>query len=770
MKNKKLIITGIFTLITIGTMNAQKKPYLDKTKPIEERIDLLMKQMTLEEKVGQMNQYNGFWEVTGPAPKGGDAALKYEHLRKGWVGSMLSVRGVKEVRAVQKIAMEETRLGIPLIIGFDVIHGYKTLSPIPLAEAASWDMEAIKKSASIAADEASASGINWTFGPNVDISHDARWGRVMEGAGEDPYLGSKVAIARVTGFQGDNKEDLSKINTIAACAKHFAAYGFAEAGRDYNMVDISNSRLYNTVLPPFKAAAEAGVRTFMNSFNLLNGVPATGNSFLQRDILKGKWKFDGFVVSDWASVREMLVHGYAKDGADATLKAVTAGSDMDMESHLYVAELENLVKEGKVKEALVDDAVRRILRVKFELGLFDNPYKYCDEAREKATIGNKANNDGVLDMAKKSIVLLKNACPPGRKENLLPLKKSGQKIALIGALANDKNSPLGSWRLASDDNTAVSVLEGMQQYKGNQLTYEKGTDLTIGKTAFINELVFNTTDKSGFEAAKKVAASADVVVMVLGEHGFQTGEGRSRTNLDLPGNQQELLEEIYKVNPNVVLVLNNGRPLTIPWAAEHIPAIVEAWHLGTQTGNAVAQVLYGDYNPSGKLPMSFPRNVGQVPIYYNNYSTGRPTNDEKNVFWSHYTDVEKTPQYPFGFGLSYTTFDYKNLKINKTSFAKGEPVQVSVDVTNSGNYDGKEVVQLYIHDDVASLVQPVKELKGFELVDLKKGETKTVTLTLTDKELGFYDNDGNYLVEPGTFKIMVGGSSDKGLESGFEIK
>ncbi len=764
MKNKELIIAGIMSLITIGTMNAQQKTHLDKTKPIEERIDLLMKQMTLEEKVGQMNQYNGFWEVTGPAPKGGDAALKYEHLRKGWVGSMLSVRGVKEVLAVQKIAVEETRLGIPLIIGFDVIHGYKTLSPIPLAEAASWDMEAIKKSAQIAADEASSVGINWTFGPNVDISHDARWGRVMEGAGEDPYLGSKIAIARVKGFQGETKEDLAKINTIAACAKHFAAYGFIESGKEYNMVDISNSRLYNTVLPPFKAAVDAGVRTFMNSFNILNGVPATGSRFLQRDLLKGKWKFDGFVVSDWASVHEMIVHGYAKDGADATLKAVTAGSDMDMESHLYVAELTNLVKEGKVKEALVDDAVRRILRVKFELGLFDDPYRYCNEAREKATIGNKANNNGVLDMAKKSIVLLKN------ETNLLPLKKAGQKIALIGALANDKNSPLGSWRIASDNDSAVSVLEGMQQYKGNQLTYEKGADLTVGKTAFIDELVFNTTDKSGFEAAKKVAASADVVVMVLGEHGFQSGEGRSRTNLDLPGVQEELLEEIYKVNPNVVLVLNNGRPLTIPWAAEHIPTIVEAWQLGTQTGNAVAQVLYGDYNPSGKLPMSFPRNVGQVPIYYNNYNTGRPTNIEKNVFWSHYTDVEKTPQYPFGFGLSYTTFDYTNLKLNKTTFAKGEVVKVSVEVTNSGNYDGKEVVQLYIHDEVASLAQPVKELKGFELVELRKGETKTINFTLTDKELGFFDNDGNYLVEPGTFKIMVGGSSDKGLESAFELK
>jgi len=764
MTYKQTITIGLYTLLTIGTIHAQKKPHLDKTKPIEERINLLMKQMTLEEKVGQMNQYNGFWEVTGPAPKGGNAELKYKHLRDGWVGSMLSVRGVKEVRAVQKIAAEETRLRIPLIIGFDVIHGYKTLSPIPLAEAASWDMEAIKKSAQIAADEASAAGINWTFGPNVDISNDARWGRVMEGAGEDPYLGSKIATARITGFQGDSRADLAKINTIAACAKHFAAYGFAESGRDYNTVDISNSKLYNTVLPPFKAAADAGVRTFMNSFNILNGIPATGNSFLQRDILKGKWKFDGFVVSDWASIREMITHGFAKDGAEASKKAVNAGSDMDMESHLYVEQLVNLVKTGEVNESLIDDAVRRILRVKFELGLFDDPYKYCDEKREKTIIGNKANNDGVLDMAKKSIVLLKN------EKGLLPLKKSGQKIALIGALANDKNSPLGSWRIASDDNTAVSVLEGMQQYKDNQLTYEKGSDLTIGKTTFLDELVFNTTDTSGFEAAKKVAANADVVIMVLGEHGFQSGEARSRTNLDLPGNQQELLEAIYKVNPNIVLVLNNGRPLSIPWAAAHIPAIVEAWQLGTQTGNAVAQVLYGDYNPSGKLPMSFPRNVGQCPIYYNNYNTGRPTDVDKNVFWSHYTDVEKTPQFPFGFGLSYSTFDYKNLKINKTAFAKGEAVQVSVEITNSGNYDGKEVVQLYIHDETASLARPVKELKGFELIGLKKGETKTVNFTLTDKELGFFDNDGNFLTEAGIFKIMVGGSSDKGLEGSFELQ
>ncbi len=740
---------------------AQSKMHLDQSKPIEERINLLMKEMTLEEKVGQMNQYNGSWDFTGPLPESGSEEEKYEHLKKGWVGSMLSVRGVDKVRAVQKIAVEETRLGIPIIFGFDVIHGYKTLSPIPLAEAASWDLQAIKKSASVAADEASASGLNWTFGPNVDISNDARWGRVMEGAGEDTYLGSKIAHARITGFQG---EQLNANNTIAACAKHFAAYGFAEAGLEYNSVEMSNSKLYNVVLPPFKAAVDAGVRTFMNSFNTLNGIPATGDSFLQRDILKGTWNFNGYVVSDWASIREMVYHGYAADGADASAKAVIAGSDMDMESHLYVNELVKLVKNGTVEERHIDDAVRRILRVKFELGLFDDPYKYCDATREKNTVGNKAINDAVLDMAKKSIVLLKN------ENNLLPLKKSGLKIALVGALAADKNSPLGSWRIAADDNTAISVLEGMQQYKENQLTYEKGTDVSIGQQVFVQEVKINTNDFSGFEAAKKVAKNADVVVMVLGEVGFQSGEARSRTKLGLPGNQQQLLEEIYKTNTNIVLVLNNGRPLALPWAEKHIPAIVEAWQLGTQSGNAVAQVLYGDYNPSGKLPMSFPRNVGQCPIYYNNMSTGRPANTQDNVFWSHYIDVEKTPLYPFGYGLSYTTFEYKNLKLGKSQYTKGETVEVSVELTNTGNVDGKEVVQLYINDPVASIVRPVKELKGFELVALKKGETKTIKFTLTNAELGFFNNNGKYLVEKGIFNVMVGGRSDKGLTGKFELK
>ena len=748
-------------LIVFGNGFAQTKQHMDSKKPIEERITILMKEMTLEEKVGQMNQYNGSLDFTGPRPKSDSETEKYNHIKKGMVGSMLTVRGANEVRAVQKMAVEESRLGIPLIFGFDVIHGYKTLSPIPLAVAASWDLEAIKNSARVAADEASASGLNWTFAPNVDISNDARWGRVMEGAGEDPYLGSKIAIARVNGFQGD---DLSAVNTIAACAKHFAGYGFVEAGREYNNVDMSNSKLYNTVLPPFKAANEAGVRTFMNSFNTLNGIPATGDAFLLRDILKGKWAFNGFVISDWASIGEMITHGYAADAADAAKKAVIAGCDMDMESHIYIAELVQLVKNGVVKESVVDDAVRRILRVKFELGLFDNPYKYCDEAREKATIGNKANNDAVLDMAKKSIVLLKN------DKNILPLKKSGVKIALIGALANDKTSQLGSWRIAADDESAISVLEGMKKYTNNSLVFEKGTDVATNKQVFTEEVIINSTDFSGFEAAKTAAKNAEVVVMVLGEIGFQSGEGRSRTELGLPGNQQQLLEEIYKVNPNIVLVLTNGRPLSLPWAAENIPAIVVAWQLGTQSGNAIAQVLYGDYNPSGKLPMSFPRNVGQCPIYYNLYNTGRPTDKDNNVFWSHYTDVDKTPLYPFGHGLSYTSFAYKNLKLAKTSIKKGETIQLSVEVTNTGNLDGKEVVQLYINDPVASVVRPVKELKGFELVTLKKGETKTIQFTLTEKELGFYDNQGEFLVESGLFNVMVGWNSNDGLTTKFNLE
>lgn len=728
---------------------------------IEDNIDQLLSKMTLEEKIGQMNQYNGFWDLTGPEPKAGDAAKKYEHLRKGYVGSMLNVRGVKDVRAVQKIAVEESRLGIPLIIGFDVIHGYKTLSPIPLAESASWDLVAIKKSAQMAAEEASAAGINWTFAPMVDISRDARWGRVMEGAGEDTFLGSKIAQARVKGFQGD---DLSNPSSIVACAKHFAAYGFAESGRDYNTSDVGTSTLYNVILPPFQAAKDAGVRTFMNSFNELNGVPATGDRYLQRDLLKGEWNFDGFIVSDWGSISEMIAHGYAKNGSHAAELAINAGSDMDMESYLYVEELAQLVKDGKVEESFIEDAVRRILRVKYELGLFDDPYKYCNETRESEVIGSQKIHDASLDMAKKSIVLLKN------ENNVLPLKKTGQKIALIGALASDKTSPLGSWRIAADDSTAVSVLEGLKQYEGNSITYAKGADVSLGKSEFAIEVKINTTDKSGFDEAIQAAKSADVVVMVLGEDGFQSGEGRSRTELGLPGVQQELLETIYKANKNIVLVLNNGRPLTITWADEHIPAIVEAWQLGTQSGHAIAQVLYGDYNPSGKLPMTFPRNVGQLPLYYNYKNTGRPSLPGKDVvFWSHYQDQKNGPLYPFGHGLSYTTFKYENLAIENNYSATGK-VEVGVTLTNTGKVKGKEVVQLYIRDSYASVTRPVKELKGFELVELNPGESKNIAFTLTKDELGFFNNQGEFLVESGHFEIFVGGSSYTTLAAEFEIQ
>ncbi|WP_430972355.1 beta-glucosidase BglX [Sunxiuqinia rutila] len=723
---------------------------------IEGKVERLLAQMTLEEKVGQMNQYNGFYDATGPAPSEGDAKNKYEHLKKGWVGSVLNVKGAQEVFEMQRVVVEESRLGIPLIFGLDVIHGQKTLAPIPLGEAASWDLEAIEKSARIAAIEATATGQNWTFAPMVDISRDARWGRVMEGAGEDPYLGAKIGVARVKGFQGD---DLSANNTMAACAKHFAGYGFAEAGRDYNTVDVGTSTLYNVIFPPFEAAVSAGVKTVMNSFNILNGIPATGDRFLQREILKGKWGFQGFVVSDWGSVGEMIKHGYAKDLKEAAELAANAGSDMDMESYAYVKYLAELVREGKVSEELVDDAVRRILRLKFELGLFDDPYRYCNTEREKELLYHEDHMKGVLDVAKKSIVLLKN------ENNLLPLAKNQKNIALIGALASDKTSPLGSWRVSSDDNTAVSVLEGLEAYS-NDFKYAKGPKLVTSEVAFHIPLTFNMTDRSGMKEAIELAKRSDIVVMVLGEHGLLSGEGRSRVNIDLPGLQQELLEEVYKVNRNIVLVLMNGRPLALPWADQHIPAIVEAWHLGTQSGNAIAQVLYGDYNPSGKLTMSFPRHVGQCPIYYNHYSTGRP-DVKPEVFWSHYSDESNDPLYPFGYGLSYTTFEYDALQVNVKS---NEMVEVLVNVTNTGQVEGEEVVQLYLHDKAASVVRPVKELKGFEKIFLKPAESKQVKFTLTNKELGFFNHKGEFVVEPGMFDLMVGTSSVEGLNGQFELK
>ena len=752
----------ILIILTLNGCQTNTNISNNRTDIINKQVDSLLGIMTLDEKIGQMNQYNGFWDVTGPAPKNGDAKFKFNNLKKGLVGSMLNVRGVEEITALQKIAVEETRLGIPLIIGNDVIHGYKTLSPIPLAEAASWDLKEIENSARIAALEASAAGTNWTFAPMVDISRDARWGRVMEGAGEDPFLGSLIAAARVRGFQGD---DLSKNHTIAATAKHFAGYGFSESGRDYNTVDVSKNTLYNVILPPFKATLDAGVRTFMNGFNELDGIPVTGSSFLQRDLLKGEWEFNGFVISDWGSIREMIPHGFARDGSHATELAIKAGSDMDMESHLYIKKIKELIEAKKLDIELVDDAVSRILRVKFELGLFDDPYRYLDAEREKEVINHPDNHKAVLEMAKKSIVLLKN------ENQLLPLNKSDQRIALIGALANDNNSPLGNWRTNSDNKTAVTVLEGMKAYPDNKLIYSKGADVNLnddGVVKFHEKVKINDTDKSGFNAAKNAAKNADVVVMVLGEDGFQSGEGRSRTDIGIPGVQQELLEEVYKVNKNIVLVLMNGRPLNINWADKNIPSIVEAWQLGTQTGNAVAQVLYGDYNPSGKLPMSFPRSVGQIPIYYNYKNTGRPGPDN-TVFWSQYNDQLNTPLYPFGYGLSYTSFEYSNLKIDNKNLTVGNSINVSVDLKNTGNYTGKEVVQLYIKDRFASVTRPVRELKGFEMISLNPGEIKTVNFEISETLLQFYSANEIWESESGFFDIFIGTNSNADLQESFEL-
>ncbi len=723
-----------------------------------EVLDLLS-QMTLEEKIGQMNQYNGFWEVTGPPPSSGDDATKYENLKKGLVGSMLNVHGVENVRKVQELVVNQSRLGIPLIIGFDVVHGYRTMSPIPLAEAASWDLEAIEHSARIAAEEASASGVAWTFAPMVDISRDARWGRVMEGGGEDPYLGAKIAAARVKGFQGD---DLSAENTIAACAKHFAAYGFAEGGRDYNTVDISHATLYNHVFPPFQAAVDAGVSTIMNSFNELNGTPATASSFLQRDILKGLWGFEGFVVSDWASIEEIVDHRNATSRREAASIAIKAGSDMDMASSTYLNNLKNLVESGEVPERLIDDAVCRILQVKHDLGLLEDPFRYLDEDREKNIVGCEAHQEAVLDMAQKSVVLLKN------EQELLPLPKEGKTIALIGPLADDKNSPLGNWRGRAIDSSAVSVLEGLNAYPGNHVLYAKGCEYLLEEGDYIAHPVINIDDRSGFGKAVDAAEKADVVVMVLGEGANQSGEARSRSSLGLLGVQQELLEAVYQVNPNIVLVLMSGRPMAITWADENIPAILEAWLLGSQSGHAIAQVLHGDYNPSGKLPMTFPRTVGQVPLFYNHKISARPWDPEAdNVYLGGYVDGSVYPLYPFGHGLSYTHFEYDNLQVEKTG---DQEFSVSIQLGNTGNYDGEEVVQLYICDRVASETRPVKELKGFKKVKLRKGEECSIQFKLGEKELGYYLNSGQFIVEPGTFDLWVGTSSMEGLHTQFEIK
>jgi beta-glucosidase len=760
----KKLITGFFAFLILfaACQPAGQQKAATSGDDIEKRVEELLAKMTLDEKIGQMNQYTSRWEMTGPAPANVDSMFIYNMIKEGKLGSMLNVTGVAATRKVQKLAVDSSRLGIPLILGYDVVHGYKTIFPVPLAEAASWDPEVAKLSAKVAADESAAAGLHWTFAPMVDVSHDARWGRVMEGSGEDPYLGSKMAFARVKGFQGD---DLAAENTIAACVKHFAAYGFAEAGRDYNTVDISEERLQNVIFPPFKASVEAGAATFMNSFNTLNGIPATGSIYLQRDILKGEWNFDGFVVSDWGSIGEMINHGFAADRKDAALKAITAGSDMDMEANAYIEDLKSLVELGQVKEELINDAVRRILRIKFRLGLFDDPWKYCNEEREKSVLLSAENLAVAREVAKKSIVLLKN------ENNLLPLAKTGQKIAVIGELAASKDVPLGNWRAQAVPNSAVSLLEGIKAVTGDQnVIFAKGPDYVVSARNFSTKLKYNETDLTGLDAAVKAARSASVVVIALGEDCFQSGEGRSQSDISLKGLQHKLLEEVYKANKNVVVVLMNGRPLEINWMAENVPSILETWHLGSQAGNAIADVLFGDYNPSGKLPVSFPRSVGQMPVYYNHYFTGRPSGSEDVTLWSRYTDVSNSPLYPFGYGLSYTTFEYSNLSLSDSVLTADGELTVKVNLKNSGTRFGEEVAQLYIRDITGSIARPVKELKGFQKIGLNAGENAEIAFKITTKDLEFFTKANGWKAEPGKFKLWVGTSSAEGLEADFELK
>jgi beta-glucosidase len=750
--NKKIFHIAFALLITVAqtfVCTAQNLSRNNREKNIDQKVDSVLKLMTLDEKIGQMNQYNGDWDATGPITKDGD---KQNQIIKGMVGSMLNVTGVDHTRTLQELAMQ-SRLKIPLLFGQDIIHGYRTIFPIPLAEACSWDTAAIELSSRISATEAAAAGVHWTFAPMVDIARDPRWGRVMEGAGEDPYLGSIIAAARVHGFQG---KGLGNTDAVMACAKHFAAYGAAIGGRDYNSVDMSLRTLWEIYLPPFKAAEEAGAATFMNSFNDLNGIPATGNKYLQRTVLKGDWNFKGFVVSDWGSVGEMINHGFAQDGYDAAYKAVTAGCDMDMESRSYINNLSKLVKDGKVKEELIDDAVRRILRKKFEMGLFDDPYKFCNKEREQQQWNNADNLKAEKTVAEKSIVLLKN------ENHVLPLSRQTKTIALIGPFIKAVRDNLGFWSYQYPDDSARIIT----QYQGIQNKVGSNTTLLYAKGCGITD-----SSQAGFAEAIQIAKQADVVIMSVGEASDWSGEAKSRSNLHLPGMQEELIKAIYETGKPVVVLINAGRPLIFNWTADNVPAILYTWWLGTEAGDAIADVLFGDYNPSAKLPISFPRTEGQIPIYYNHYKTGRPaTNDSDRFYRSAYIDLSIYPKFPFGFGLSYTNFSYSDIQLSSSIMKSDQPIKATVTVTNTGNYDGEETVQLYIQDLFGSVVRPVKELKGFQKIFLKKGESKQVSFTVDVDKLKFYNDELKYIYEPGDFKVYIGTNSQDVKEAAFKLE
>jgi beta-glucosidase len=717
-------------------------------------ISNLMGKMTLEEKIGQLNLVTPGGAVTGSVVSQ-DVEAK---IRNGQVGGLFGITGPDKMRKAQELAVKQSRLHIPLFFGLDVIHGHKTIFPIPLGLSSSWDMELIEKTARIAATEASADGLDWAYSPMVDIARDPRWGRVAEGSGEDPYLGSQIARAMVKGYQGN---DLTKNDAVMACVKHFALYGAAEAGRDYNTVDMSRIKMYEYYLPPYKAAVDAGVGSVMSSFNEIDAVPATGNQWLLTDLLRKQWGFKGFVVSDYTAVSEMIAHGMGDLQATSAL-ALKAGLDMDMVSEGFLTTLKKSLQEGKVTQQQIDDACRRILEAKYKLGLFEDPYRRMNESRAAKEILSAANRKAARDAAARSFVLLKN------ENDLLPLKTSGT-IALVGPLADSKRNMLGTWSVSGDWEKSVTVKEGIQQLAGNKvnLLYAKGANLS-DDTVFAKRVnVFGTeieidrrSPEEMLKEAVDAAAKADVVVAVLGEAADMSGESSSRSDIGLPESQKNLLKALVNTGKPVVLVLFNGRPLTLEWENAHVPAILDAWFGGTEAGNAIADVLFGKYNPSGKLTMSFPRNVGQIPVYYNHKNTGRPYNGEAAAkFKSNYLDVPNDPLYPFGYGLSYTHFSYSNIRLDKTSLSGNETLKASITVTNTGKMAGEEVVQLYITDPVASVTRSVKDLKHFRKIALQPGESKEVNFMITTNDLKFYNSNLEYNWEPGEFIIQVGGNS-----------
>ncbi|MGN6295858.1 MAG: beta-glucosidase BglX [Ginsengibacter sp.] len=760
MRSLQLMAIGIL-LICSFTLKGQNS---SETK-MDNFINALMKKMTLNEKIGQLNLVTPGGAVTGSVVSK-DVDTK---IRNGQVGGLFGITGPDNIRRAQEIAVKNSRLHIPLIFGLDVIHGHRTIFPIPLGLSASWDTSLIKRSARIAANEATADALNWVFSPMVDIARDPRWGRIAEGSGEDAFLGSQIAKAMIEGYQ---ENALSKDSTVMACVKHYALYGASEAGRDYNTVDMSKVRMYNEYLAPYKAAVDAGVGSVMSSFNTVDGIPASANRFLLTDVLRKQWGFRGLVVSDYTSISEMINHGLG-DLQTVSAKSLNAGMDMDMVSEGFLTTLGESLKQGKVSLKTIDGACRKVLEAKYKLGLFDDPYRYCNEEKFKTELMSEANLKAAREIAERCFVLLKN------NNSLLPLKKSGT-IALIGPLADNKRNMLGTWSVSGDPQKSVTIMQGIKNVAGNDVNilYAKGANISDDTMLIKRVNVFGTeidvdsrTPEEMINEAVETANKADVVVAVLGEAADMTGESSSMTHIGLQPSQENLLRALVKTGKPIVLVLMNGRPMTLTWEDAHVPAILDTWFGGTEAGNAVADVLFGNYNPSGKLTASFPRNVGQIPIYYNHLNTGRPFQPgDSPKFKSDYLDVANTPLYPFGYGLSYTTFSYTDISLSDKILKAGGKITASVNVTNTGTRKGKETVQLYTRQMVGSIARPVKELKGFQQIILEPGETKKVTFSISVDDLKFYNSDLKYVYEPGTFKVFIGTNSAEVKEADFELK